>query len=308
MAESELSANVVDIRRFSTHDGGGIRTTIFLKGCNLECSWCQNPESISGKVEPVFLPSRCIGCGLCLEVPGGAASRVGDRIYVDATRVGADWEALTRVCPTGAITWNARSYTVSELVELAQRDRAFFGTDGGVTLSGGEPLFRPHFAAALLRALKQAGINTAIETALNVRTEFVLTALEWTDHVFADCKLLDVAAHRRHTGSGNERILANLEVLLTGPRRADVTVRTPLIPGVTDGDDNISAIASFLASLYPDVTYELLNYNPLAAAKYDLLPGREFLFPRDANPPMLGRSRLDELKGIAQAAGLRYVL
>ncbi len=308
--QTALAANVVDIRRFSTHDGHGIRTTIFLKGCSLECAWCQNPEAINPRIRPVFFRSRCIDCGLCLDksTTGEVSRDESGQIRVDTTVAGADWDALATVCPTGAITFDAKRYTVPELVELAQRDRVFFGAGGGVTLSGGEPLFLPHFAAALLKALKEAGINTALETALNVRGEFLANALPWADHVYADCKLIDPEAHRRYTGHTNELILANLTDLLTGERRDDVTVRTPLIPGITDSPENIAGIARFISSIYPDVRYELLNYNPLAAAKYDVLPGVLYVFDTDENPKMFNREQLAGFHQIARANGVRAMV
>lgn len=306
--EPQLAANVVDIRRFSTHDGQGIRTTIFLKGCSLECAWCQNPETINPRIRPVFFRTRCIDCGLCEAAGGAAVTRDGEgRVRVDTTAP-ADWEAMATVCPTGAITFDAKRYTVAELVELAQRDRVFFGAGGGVTLSGGEPLFLPHFAAALLRALKSAGINTALETALNVRQEFLFEALPGVDHVFADCKLIDPEAHRRYTGHTNERVLANLAALLRGDRRDDITVRTPLIPGITDGEENIAGIARFISGVYPDVTYELLNYNPLAAAKYDVLPGVMYVFDTDENPRMFNPAQMEGFREIARANGVRNLV
>lgn len=308
--ESQLAANVVDIRRFSTHDGHGIRTTIFLKGCSLECAWCQNPEAINPRIRPVFFRSRCIDCGLCLNTDGPTVASRDDtgRIRVDTTVPDGDWDALARICPTGAITFDAKRYTVAELVELARRDRVFFGSGGGVTLSGGEPLFLPHFARALLRALRADGINTAVETALNVRTDFLFGALSWTDHVFADCKLIDPDAHQRHTGQSNERVLANLAALLTSDRRDDVTVRTPLIPGITDSEANIGGISRFITGLYPDVRYELLNYNPLAAAKYDLLPGVMYVFDTDENPRMFSKEQMAAFQQVARDNGVRNLV
>lgn len=307
---AQLAANVVDIRRFSTHDGAGIRTTIFLKGCSLACQWCQNPETLDARLGPVFFRTKCIDCLRCVEVAthGEASVDAEGRVSVDVTVKDADWLTQVNTCPTGAIAFNGVRYTVAELVDIAQRDRVFFGRDGGVTVSGGEPLFMPHFAAALLEALQADGINTAIETALNVRTEFVLEALPHCDHVFADCKLIDPDAHQRYTGHRNELILENLRVLLSGDRCDDVTVRTPMIPGVTDTEKNIRGIASFISGLYPGVRYEILNYNPLAAAKYDVLPDREFLFAKDENPAMYSRAQMDRFRDIARDAGVRHLV
>lgn len=304
-----LAANVVDIRRFSTHDGDGIRTTVFLKGCTLACAWCQNPETIVGRLGPVFFRGKCIDCLLCVDAAtrGEATVDAAGHVQVDVTIPDADWLAQVNLCPTGAIAFNGVRYTVDELVEVVQRDRVFFRETGGVTLSGGEPLFVPHFAATVLGQLQEAGIDTAIETALNVKPDVLAEVLPVTDHVYADLKLFDDAAHRRHVGFGNEQILANLATLLTGERASDVIVRTPLIPGITDTEENITAIAGFISGLFPDVHYELLNYNPLAAAKYDVLPGREYVFADDANPPMFSRDQLDRFVAIAAAAGVRNV-
>lgn len=307
---ARLAANVVDIRRFSTHDGAGIRTTIFLKGCSLACQWCQNPETLDARLGPVFFRSKCIDCLRCVDIAthGEASVDADGQVSVDVTVPDADWLAQVNSCPTGAIAFNGVRHTVAELVDIAQRDRVFFGREGGVTLSGGEPLFMPHFAAALLAALKAAGINTAVETALNVRTEFLLEALPHCDHVFADCKLIDPVAHERYTGHDNALILENLRVLLTGDRCDDVTVRTPMIPGVTDTEENIRGIASYISGLYPGVRYELLNYNPLAAAKYEVLPGRDYLFEKDQNPTMYSRAQMDAFGDIAREAGVRHLV
>lgn len=306
--EHLLEANVVDIRRFSTHDGDGIRTTIFLKGCSLSCSWCQNPEAIDPRIRPVFFPSRCIDCGLCLADPSGPATRRADGRVAVNVLADADWERLVKLCPTRAIAFDARRYSVEELVALAGRDRVFFGATGGVTLSGGEPLFLPHFARALLSRLKADGIHTAIETALNVRPEFLAAALPYVNQIFADCKVMDPELHRRHIGHDNALILENLRSLLLGPRRTEVVVRTPMIPGISDTEENIGAIARFISSAYPDVTYEILNYNPLAAAKYDVLPGREFLFDRASNPPLYADDQMEGFRAVARENGVRNVI
>lgn len=305
-----LAANVVDIRRFSTHDGAGIRTTVFLKGCTLACSWCQNPETIEPRLGAVFFRNKCIDCRLCVDIAthGEASVDAVGRVSVDVTVKAADWLAQVNTCPTGAIAFSGVRYTVDELVDIVQRDQVFFRDKGGVTLSGGEPLFVSRFAAAVLAELQAVGIDTAIETALNVKPEVVAEVLPHCDHVFADLKLLDSDAHRRHTGFGNEQILANLTMLLSSERAGDVVVRTPLIPGITATDENIAAISAFIAGLYPDVRYELLNYNPLAAAKYDLLPGRTFVFDDADNPRELSSEELEHFRNLARASGVRGIV
>lgn len=307
---TKLAANVVDIRRFSTHDGAGIRTTVFLKGCTLACAWCQNPETIEPRLGPVFFRKKCIDCGRCVEAATKAEASVGEdgHVQVDVTVKDADWASQVERCPTGAIAFNGRRYTVSELVEVVQRDRVFFGSTGGVTLSGGEPLFVPGFAAAVFRELQAIGIDTAIETALNVKPKVLLEALPHLDQVFADCKVFDPELHRHYIGYRNAQILSNIELLLTSRYRAKVTIRTPMIPGISDDDENVHHIARFISNVYPDVAYEILNYNPLAAAKYDVLPGRSYVFDEDHQPAMLTRARMAELRAIARNAGVRNVV
>lgn len=304
-----LAANVVDVRRFSTHDGAGIRTTVFLKGCTLACAWCHNPETIEPKLGPVFFAKKCIDCGRCVErATAGEASFVDGHVRVDVTVKDADWAAQVDACPTGAIAFNGVRYTSDELVALVQRDKVFFGHGGGVTLSGGEPLMLPGFAADVFAKLQAAGVHTAVETALNVKTPVLLEALPHIDQIFADLKILDAALHKHYIGHDNAQILANLRVLLTGEHRDRVTIRTPMIPGISDDDENVRGIAASIAALYPQVKYEILNYNPLAAAKYDVLPGRSFVFDADHNPAMLTPARMDELRAVARAAGVTNIV
>lgn len=307
-ASHELRANVVDIRRFSTHDGDGIRTTVFLKGCPLACVWCQNPETINARRGPVFFASKCIDCNLCVVASQhGEVTREHGVITPHLKRSG-DWEAVVDSCPTGALAFNATSYTVAELVHQVMADRAFFGHGGGVTLSGGEPLFMPHFASRVLQCLQEQGVHTAIETALNVRTEFVLESLAHVDQFFADFKIFDNAEHQRWIGQPNDLIKTNIAALLTSERAGDVIVRTPLIPGVTATEENIGAIVGFICGLYPEVRYELLNYNPLAIAKYELLPNREFLFSREQNPRRYTSAEMAAFRDIARDAGVRNLV
>lgn len=307
--ETDSHANIVDIRRFSTHDGDGIRTTVFFKGCPLACLWCQNPESISPLLRPTFFRNRCIDCGLCVEVAeNGEAARGEDGTVTVRTDVTREWQRLLDACPTGALTWDGTTYTVSKIVEIALRDRPFFRHGGGVTLSGGEPLFRARAAIELLRRLKAENIHTAVETALHVRTDVLAAALENLDLLYADVKLLDPARHKAGVGRDNALIKENLAFLLRSPRRDDVIVRTPLIPHFTTTVENITAIGRFLVDLYPEVRWELLNYNPLAAAKYDIVKDRRFAFARDQNPPLYTADEMAEFRGIARESGVRRLV
>lgn len=298
---------VFDIRRFSTHDGQGLRTCVFLKGCPLRCIWCQNPEGLDARPAPVWFSSRCIGCGACEEAShaGGARMR-GRRVVLDAA-VDEDWDAVMDACPTGALRWDARRVEAGGLVSELERDRIFFREGGGVTLTGGEPLAQAAFSAELLRLLRERGIHTAIETSLAAPAEAVRRVLPLVDQIFCDYKLFDAAAHRRLTGAGNRGIRENLAWLLASPMRSRVTVRTPLIPAMTATTENLSAIAADLVSMYPDVRCELLNYNPLAAAKYRG-GERVYCFPEEGNPRPYSAEQMGAFGEVMAAAGMRNLV
>lgn len=297
-----MQGRVFDIRRFSTHDGDGIRTTVFLKGCSLRCVWCQNPEGIGTKACPMYFPNRCIHCGTCLNISqkGGVRSEGGE-ITLCRDRA-ENWPEIEKECPAGAIVMDSRIYTPEELLEEVWKDEVFFRRKGGVTLSGGEPLSQGEFAVEVLRLLNGRKIHTAVETCLNVPTETVKDALPCLDLVYADLKIADDAAHRRYTGASNTLIKKNLEYILTSGFRERVVVRTPLIPKYTATEENLSAIASFLSGIYPEVRYELLNYNPLAEAKYHLV-GRDYCFKE--NPGRYTEEQMAAFGEIVKENGIK---
>lgn len=300
-----MRGKVFDIRRFSTHDGCGIRTTVFLKGCTLCCVWCQNPEGISGCTRPVFFEGKCIRCGTCLKhtVQGGIYIKDG-KICLNQSR-NDDWLAITDACPSRAIVMDSQIYEPEELVNELLKDEVFFRRGGGVTLSGGEPFSQPGFAVDILRLLHERGIHTAVETALNVSAEIVCAALPYLDLVYADMKLADEQKHKTYTGVSNALIKQNLAKILTGPERERVIIRTPLIPSITATEENLGEIASFLSTLYPQVKYELLNYNPLAEAKYHLV-GRSYCFKE--NPKPYAKARMEEFGSIVTANGIKNLI
>lgn len=340
------NGTIFDVRRFSTHDGDGIRTTVFFKGCPLQCKWCHNPEGIATKRRPLFFEKRCIGCKLCEKAAraagvfkdgqeGAGAEEPGAKVALlvrgipyraDEEKNVALWERIIAACPGDALKWDSRVVTSAALADELLRDLPFFRHGGGVTLSGGEPLLQPAFAADVLARMQAAGVHTAIETALFVPEGNLRTVLPHLDHVFADCKIFDREAHRAATCVPNDTILANLRMLLRGACGAEtpmdvvaaadgakaggarafptVTIRTPMIPHYTATEENIAAIARFLASEHPNVHYELLNYNPLAAAKYKLV-GRAYCF--DENPRAFTAEEMNHFACIAKNAGLKNV-
>ena len=297
---------VFDIRRFSTHDGTGIRTNIFFKDCPLRCVWCQNPEGLEGKARPVYFEGKCIRCGTCLSKSerGGVYLTPEKKIRLRRER-DDNWDAIIDNCPTGAISMDARYYTVEQLVAEAERDRAFYRNNGGVTVSGGEPLMQGKFVAGLLAALQSRGIHTAIETSLMAPTAVLEECAEHLNLIYADMKLFDAEEHRRFTKVDNRQIRGNIQWLLTSKHRDKVIIRTPVIPTMTATEHNLAAIAEFLSGCYTDVRYELLNYNPLAEAKYHLVE-MEYCFKE--NPKMYRREEMLRFGEIVRAHGIRNLI
>ncbi|HHX65938.1 MAG TPA: glycyl-radical enzyme activating protein [Chloroflexi bacterium] len=294
-----LKGLVTDIQRFSIHDGPGIRTTVFLKGCNLHCFWCHNPETISVKPELQLFLERCIGCGACFErcVNGAHAMEGGERVF--HRELCRACGVCVETCYAQALVLMGQFKTVEQVVEEVLRDKPFYDTSGGgVTLSGGEPLLQFEFSYAILERCRQEGLHTAIETAANFPWERIEAILPVTDLVMMDVKLLDSERHREYTGVPNERILANARRL--GEQDKPLIVRTPVVPGVNDAPDEIAAIARFAAELPALLCYELLPFHPMATSKYVGL-GRDY-GARELKTP--SRERMDALADVARHAGI----
>ena len=238
---------VLDLQRFSIHDGPGIRTTVFLKGCSLRCPWCQNPEARDPTPEVLFTPSLCIDCRQCLSAcPRGAIRVPGPRRIEPARcrRCGACAEA----CPTGALEPVGLTMTVESVLAEVLRDEAYYRrSGGGMTLSGGEPLAQDLFALELLRAARQRGLHTVVETAGHVAADVLDAAAAVANTIYLDLKLVDPEEHRRLVGSGNERILENARRLAR--HGAPLELRMPLLPGINDGEENLARTAAFVREL-----------------------------------------------------------
>ena len=296
---------VFNIQRFSTHDGKGIRTTVFLKGCPLRCVWCQNPEGISVTRRALHFETRCIKCGICVascKDQGMTLENGKIKLHAEAKE---DWEQLVYNCPAGAIEMDSTEMSVEEVVAEIKKDEAFFKHGGGMTISGGEPLLQWEFAADILKKAQEAGIHTAMESSLYAKEEALKVVLAHLDSAFADFKIADDTQHQKLTGVSNERIKKNLKILLESDIKEQVIIRTPMIPGMTDSKENIQAIAGYISSIYPDVTYEILNYNPLAESKYHLVD-REFCF--EENPKVFSGEKMEEFKSWAIEAGVKKVI
>lgn len=263
-----MNGIIFDLKRFAVHDGAGLRSTLFLKGCPLRCPWCQNPEGIAPEPALWHSPQTCVRCGGCVNACPEGALMLGERIHVDRTRCALCGRCVD-ACPAAAMSVQGRSIGAQEAAELLLRDRVFFGTHGGVTLSGGEVMLQWEFAAEVLAHCKKAGVNTAVESCLLATREAVEAMLPVTDQFLVDIKFLDSALHKMHLGADNRVILENFQWLLVHGAR--VLVRTPLIPGYTAAEDNIRAIARYLRRTAPHTPWELLNFNPLCRGKYTAL-------------------------------------
>ncbi len=262
-----MAGNVFDIQRYSIHDGEGIRTVVFLKGCPLRCKWCANPESWTAHPQLFYVKSRCIGCRTCL-----AACRQGE---VEATEEGIRIVrenctgdlAWTDACPTGALCVKGRWMDAEEVMSEVCKDEVFYRhSGGGVTLSGGEPLLQAEFAVELLSHCKNKGISTAVETTGHIPWEVLEKAAPFTDLFLYDLKSMDTRVHREWTGKGNEKILGNLKKLAA--LDTDIMVRTPMIPGVNDSREEIRAIMDFLKECHIS-KYNILPFHQYGSGKYE---------------------------------------
>lgn len=262
---------IFDIKRYAINDGPGIRIVIFFKGCNLQCAWCHNPEGISGKIEKMFAPAKCIRCSSCVEAcPEKAITLTPDGIITD-TELCKVCGKCAEVCPTKAIEMSGKKMSVSELMEIIEKERIFFDqSGGGVTFSGGEPLVHTKMLIALLDECGRRGIHRAVDTAGNVSTEIILEVAKRTDLFLYDLKMMDSASHMEWTKAGNTQILANLKAI--SEKGAHIIIRIPIIGGVNDTDQNIGQTAAFVAGLAGDKKeVHLLPYHNIAQHKYSKL-------------------------------------
>ncbi len=264
---------VARISRSAVHDGPGVRTVVFFKGCPLRCTWCHSPETQAHGADVLLLHSRCICCGACLDACEHAAARLqADGPAIDRDRC-ARCGRCAAVCPTGARELQGALMPVDGVMDAIRRDVPFYdGSGGGVTFSGGEPLLQPAFLVALLERCRVEGIRAAVETCGHAPREAVLRALQFSPLFLYDVKLVDNDRHRAATGASNAPILANLREL--AGRQADVVIRFPLVPGITDDEQNVRDVAALAASA--GVTrVDVLPYHRAGVVKYRRL-GRTY--------------------------------
>jgi len=257
---------VFDIQRFSIHDGPGIRTTVFLKGCPLSCLWCHNPEGQDAKPEIFFTANKCIGCLFCVRMCERKCHRIEDGVHVYDRRACLRCGACTRECYPQALEVAGREMTVAEVIAEVRKDQAFYdNSGGGMTVSGGEPMLQFAFTKALLEAGRRAGLHTCLETCGYATTEKILAVQPLTGLFLYDIKETDSARHREHTGVSNDKILANLSALSAAG--AAIVLRCAIVPGLNDRSDHFAAVAKLADNLNGVQAVDVLPYHPLGTSK-----------------------------------------
>jgi pyruvate formate lyase activating enzyme len=267
-----MTVLITNIQGYSIHDGPGIRTVVFLKGCSLACEWCSNPECISGRAELGFFKSLCTACSKCLTVcPVEALTAGADRFPLIDRNKCTGCGKCAAVCYYKALALYGQPMSVDEVFEAIKRDKMFYDSSGGgITVSGGEVLLQPAFVRELFEKCREVGINTCIETSGCGSEEALRQVIEYSDLVLYDLKHMDSEIHRRYTGQNNERILANAKILAESAVK--YIFRVPLIPGLNDDPMNISMTAGFAAALNGRHPYiELMPFHKLGKGKYNSL-------------------------------------
>jgi pyruvate formate lyase activating enzyme len=275
----EIKGNIFRVKRFSIHDGPGIRTSVFLKGCPLNCIWCHSPEGIDSSVTIWHNPADCIGCSRCVVAcPEKALELIPGKInHINIDRKQCRLSGnCVEVCPSNAMEFTGYTETVPGIMREIVRDAVFYEeSGGGVTLTGGEPLFQPEFAIEVLKACKSRNIHTAIETSLFCDKNTIQAFSEYVDLFITDIKIFDSETHLTFTGKSNEIIKENFCYIADSGKK--ITVRIPMIKNITDDEANTASIEQFVKGVRSDIQIEQISYNPLSENNYRKL-GKPFLY------------------------------
>lgn len=264
-----MNGTILNIQRFCTDDGPGIRTTVFLKGCHLHCVWCHNPESQTSHCEVMFDIAKCVLCKRCGTVCSQKCHSFDENHKFEANSCISCGDCV-KVCANGALEFYGKKATVDEVYEEIEKDKVFYETSsGGVTISGGDPLFQPEFTTALIRMCKANGIHTAIETSGFAKEKVFLQVVEHCDLVLFDIKETDDKLHKQYTGVALKSILRNLNIL--NEKKIPFIIRAPIIPTLNDRESHFKALKELCGSMEYCQGVQIMPYHKLGTYKYDML-------------------------------------
>lgn len=265
-----MKGTITTIQRMSIHDGPGIRSTVFLKGCNMRCKWCHNPETWSGQKQLMQTAGRCIGCRTCFETCRNSAISIVDNNTSINREICTVCGDCTEACPSKVLSIVGKQIDCDSVVELLKKDILFYKeSDGGVTISGGEPVMQPEFTLALLKACHEEGIHTAIETNLCYPQKLLKPLLPFVDLWLVDLKIADSGLHKEWTGQDNTAIIGNISYLYSV--QVEMVIRTPVIPGVNDSIRELLDIENLITGLAPGTPHQLLEFHCLGFNKFSSL-------------------------------------
>lgn len=263
MNTNSIKLKVTEIQRFCMHDGPGIRTTVFLKGCPLRCEWCHNPETRKKDSELLFYPNKCIKCGGCESICRFSAHKIENDHIIDRNKCISCFDCVGS-CPTGALERCGKNMTIDEILDIVERDKAFFGSNGGITLSGGEPLLNEE-VITLLSESKKRGLTTAVETCGSVSREILHGCIPYVDLFLWDVKDTDEARHKVHTGVSNKPILENLSI--ADYLGAKTRLRCILVSGINTDKTHYHEVAALALGLKNCEGVEILPYHAYGGTK-----------------------------------------
>lgn len=268
--DQEAHGIIFDIKRYAIHDGSGIRTTVFLKGCPLHCLWCHNPEGIAKQQQLIWRHERCLGCHNCQEIcPEGAISFSREELIINETQCNLCGECVA-VCHSQALELIGKEMTTAQVMQEVEKDIPFYDeSGGGVTFSGGEPLMQPDFLHSLLKACNEKEIHTAVDTCGYVNSNILLRISDDVKLFLYDLKLINEEKHIQFTGVSNQVILKNLKLLSQQGKK--IIIRLPLIPGINDDEENILATGKFVTSLKNVEELDILPYHRAGIEKFKRL-------------------------------------
>jgi pyruvate formate lyase activating enzyme len=268
----EMEGKIFKIKRFSVHDGPGIRTSVFLKGCPLNCLWCHSPEGIGSEMTLWHDNSLCIACGECVKACRNKALKLVDpdgHIDIDRKLCSLNGDCI-KTCPTGALQYTGTVMTVQAIIDEIVKDLLYYRqSGGGITLTGGEPLYQPGFSRMILEECWRIGIHTAIETSLFCEKDILTSVSEFIDLFLVDIKIFDQSTHIRYTGKPNGIIKDNFRYLAESGKQ--IIVRIPMVEGITDTYENKKAIAEFVGDIDSRIPIEYIAFNKLAENNYKRL-------------------------------------